>query len=195
MLAPGKIIAFDRKKYFKYIRPLGAGGTGDTFLFKDETTDTFFAIKKYSPKGNNDIEDNYYRFVQEVKILFNISHANIVRIYNYYLYPETKSGYLQMEYIDGVPIDKFEPYKEKSWNEIFIDTINSFKYLEDRSILHRDIRPSNIIIDTNGNIKIIDFGFGKKLSSIKEAAGSIFLNWPVSEQPLEIINQHIYSTV
>ena len=70
-----------------------------------------------------------------------------------------------------------------------------FKYLEDRSILHRDIRPSNIIIDTNGNIKIIDFGFGKKLSSIKEAAGSIFLNWPVSEQPLEIINQHIYSTV
>ena len=55
--------------------------------------------------------------------------------------------------------------------------------------------PSNIIIDTNGNIKIIDFGFGKKLSSIKEAAGSIFLNWPVSEQPLEIINQHIYSTV
>lgn len=192
-LEPGKIVEFDRKKYFKHIRPLGSGGTGDTFLFKDETTDSLFAIKKYSPKGTNDIGENYDRFIQEVKILFNISNPNIVRIYNYYLYPENKWGYLQMEYIDGVPIDRYSPFSGKGWNEIFIDSINAFLYLENNNILHRDIRPENILVDVNGNIKIIDFGFGKKLDSIKNFAGSIFLNWPVSERPLEIENDHIYT--
>lgn len=192
-LEPGEIIIFDRKKYFKHIRSLGSGGTGDTFLFKDETTDSLFAIKKYSPKGTNDIGENYDRFIQEVKILFNISNPNIVRIYTYYLYPESKSGYLQMEYIDGVPIDKYMPFSGKGWNEIFIDSINAFLYLENNNILHRDIRPENILVDVNGNIKIIDFGFGKKLDSIKNVAGSIFLNWPVSERPLEIENDHTYT--
>ncbi|WP_297895510.1 protein kinase family protein [uncultured Desulfovibrio sp.] len=192
-LEPGKIIIFDRKKYFKHIRPLGSGGTGDTFLFKDETTDSLFAIKKYSPKGTNDIGENYDRFIQEVKILFNISNPNIVRIFTYYLYPENKWGYLQMEYIDGVPIDKYVPFSGKGWNEIFIDSINAFLYLENNRILHRDVRPENILVDANGNIKIIDFGFGKKLDSIKNLAGSVFLNWPVSERPLEIEVDHIYT--
>lgn len=193
MITQGKTVEFNKTKYFKYIRQLGSGGTGDTYLFEDETTNTLFAIKKYSPKLGNDIEENYHRFVQEVKILFNISHKNIVRIYSHYLYPEQKTGYLQMEYINGKYINKFIPYRGREWNDIFFDTIGAFSYLEENNILHRDIRPENILIDINGDVKIIDFGFGKKLDYASEAGHSIFLNWPVSALPNEVTSKGIYN--
>jgi serine/threonine-protein kinase len=193
MLEHGKIIPFNKIKYFKYIRPLGSGGTGDTHLFEDETTNTLFAIKKYSPKKGNDIEENYERFVQEVKILFNISHKNIVRIYSHYLYPEHKNGYLQMEYVNGKHINEFTPYHGREWNDIFFDIIEAFCYLERNKILHRDIRPENIFIDINGDIKIIDFGFGKKLEYTYDVGDSIFLNWQVSALPNELADKKIYN--
>lgn len=123
-----------------------------------------FAFKKYSPKDERYVEENYIRFVEEIKILFNISHPNIVRIYNYYFYPDKNIGYLQMEYIDGLSISQFDPKKfSKEWEDIFKELIETFKYLEQKNILHRDIRPENIMINQNGEVKVIGFGFGKKL--------------------------------
>lgn len=84
MLKAGDIVEFDRIKQFRYIESLGEGGTGDTHLFKDETTDMLFAFKKYAPKDLDFIDEYYSRFVEEIKILFRISHPNIVRVYNYY---------------------------------------------------------------------------------------------------------------
>jgi len=194
MIQPGSIVEFNRKKHFKHIRPLGAGGTGDTHLFEDETTDMLFAFKKYSPKDTNYIEEHYNRFVDEIKILFKISYPNIVRVYNYYLYPESKLGYLQMEYIDGVTIDKFEPIVwGKDWDDIFTEVILAFEYLETNNILHRDIRPANIMIDRSENVKIIDFGFGKKLETTEQDGRSVFLNWPVTQLPNETENDGIYN--
>lgn len=188
----GDIITFDVAKNFTYMNHLGDGGTGDTHLFKDETTDTLFAIKKYVPKDIQYIDDHYRRFVEEIKILFTISHPNIVRIYNYYLYPAAKTGYLQMEYIEGTSIDKFEPapWDNKGWEDIFNEIISAFEYLEQNHILHRDIRPANILIDNNGNVKIIDFGFGKQLNGANTDENSVLLNWPATEMPNEVqLNQ------
>lgn len=183
----GDIITFNTKKNLTYIKPLGAGGTGDTHLFLDETTGIQFAIKKYVPKDYRHVDEYYNRFVDEIVILFNISHPNIVRIYNYYLFPEVKTGYLQMEYVDGVTIDKFEPTPwGKDWNDIFREVISAFEYLEQHNILHRDIRPANILIDKNENVKIIDFGFGKHLECTSKDENSIVLNWPATEMPDEV---------
>ena len=161
-------------------------------MFCDQTTDTLFAIKKYAPKGSNDTEDGYQRFVQEVKILFNLSHPNIVRVYNHYLYPEARLGYIQMEYINGIHINNYEVRDDREWNDIFIDIINAFRHLEENKILHRDVRPENILIDADGNVKIIDFGFGKQLTKAEDIIGSILLNWPVTTPPHEIIKDSIY---
>ena len=184
----GDIIAFGAPKNFTYIKPLGNGGTGDTHLFKDETTDTLFAIKKYVPKDRRFVDELYKRFVDEIKILFNISHPNVVRIYNYYLYPTDKTGYLQMEYVNGETIDKFvpTPWSDQDWNDVFAETISAFEYLEQNHILHRDIRPANILIDENDHVKIIDFGFGKQLDGTKREENSILLNWPATEMPDEV---------
>lgn len=188
----GDIITFDAKKNFTFIKMLGGGGTGDTHLFKDETTNMLFAIKKYVPKDKRYIDEHYERFVDEIKILFNTSHPNIVRIYNYYLYPQAKTGFLQMEYVDGTSIDQYEPmsWDDKGWEEIFTDVIGAFEYLETHHILHRDIRPANILIDKSGNVKIIDFGFGKQLNGSRNDGNSILLNWPATEMPNEVqLNQ------
>lgn len=187
----GDIIKFDVQKNFTYIMPLGTGGTGDTHLFKDETTDMLFAIKKYVPKDKRFIDDQYKRFVDEIKILFNISHPNVVRIYNYYLYPAAKTGFLQMEYVNGKTIDKFKPETfGKNWNDIFREVISAFEYLEKNHILHRDIRPANILINNNNCVKIIDFGFGKQLNGANKTENSILLNWPATEMPNEVeLNQ------
>jgi serine/threonine protein kinase len=195
MLNEGQEIVFDRKKTFKYIKSLGYGGTGDTHLFKDETTDMFFAIKKYAPKYGNDIKENYSRFVDEIKILFQISHPNVVRIYNYYLYPEFTLGYLQMEYVKGKPIDQVtqDDLFLSDWNDIFEQTISAFRYLEAHHILHRDIRPSNIMITDTDDIKIIDFGFGKIVDPKVRENNSILLNWPATQMPEEIEQQGEYN--
>ena len=191
----GEIITFDTKKNFTYVKPLGDGGTGDTYLFKDETTNMLFAIKKYVPKDPRYIDEHYARFVDEIKILFNISHPNIVRIYNYYLYPSAKTGFLQMEYVNGKTIDEFQPFPwdDKSWNEVFGDVISAFEYLEKNHILHRDIRPANILIDKDNNVKIIDFGFGKQLEETSTSDNSILLLWPATQMPNEVVLNHEYN--
>lgn len=192
----GKILKFEAMKSLKYIKELGSGGTGNTHLFKDETTDMLFAIKKYEPAPQNiDFKEELYdRFVDEIKILFKISHPNIVRIYDYYLYHNKKVGYLQMEYINGTAIDKYNPFPwDRSWEEIFIEVIKTFKYLEENNILHRDIRPENLLLDENFNLKLIDFGFGKVINNKDtREKNSVVLNWPVTEMPEEIIKDQDY---
>ena len=184
MPSPGEVVDFSRKKQFTYVKPLGAGGTGDTHLFRDDTTDMLFAIKKYHPKDEKYIDEFYERFVDEIKILFKLSHPNIVRVYNYYLYPEYKLGYLQMEFVEGITIDKYEDDGwGKDWETIFAETVAAFQYLEENNILHRDIRPTNIMIDNDYNVKIIDFGFGKILSETTECGKSVF---PVSYTHLDV---------
>ena len=195
MLIEGQKIVFNREKTFTYVEKLGSGGTGDTHLFKDETTDMLFAIKKYAPKAGNDIQENYPRFVDEIKILFQISHPNIVRIYNYYLYPEKTLGYLQMEYVNGKQIDNITESDLilSDWNDIFKQTISAFRYLESHHILHRDIRPSNILITNNDEVKVIDFGFGKIVDPKIHENNSVLLNWPATQMPEEIAQDAEYS--
>lgn len=183
----GQTLHFFKHKCFTYIRPLGHGGTGSTHLVRDEESGLLYAIKKYSPIPGNDRDECYKRFIDEGRLLIELTHPNIVRVYDCYLYPNELTGFLQMEYIDGVPIDQFNPRPEtKSWNEIFSDAVSAFEEMERKSILHRDIRPANVLVDASGNIKIIDFGFGKHyLSQSTLDNNSVVLNWPGTE-PMEI---------
>src|SRR5665648_228682 len=149
----------------------------------------------YKRQQDKKYTDEFYkRFVDEIKILFKLSHPNIVRVYNYYLYPEAKTGYLQMEYVKGEPIDEFKVnWLTKDWNDIFTEAVSAFEYLEKNNILHKDIRPSNILIDEDGSIKVIDFGFGKVIDKNNQSENSILLNWPVSEMPEEVLDGEEYN--
>ena len=185
----GEVIRFIRTKEYTFQRQIGQGGTGKTVLIKDEITGTTFVCKKYSPYDATKKIEYFSRFVDEIKIMYLLSHPNIVRIYNYFLYPENNTGYILMEYVDGGTIDSYLLFQDSDvFENIFIQLIQGFEYLEKNNVLHRDIRNANILVTNEGLIKIIDFGFGKKIECQSEEDASIFLNWPVSDFPEEIHN-------
>lgn len=92
-----------------------------------------------------------------------------------------------MEYIEGCNIDEYIKANPKAINDIFVQTISGFKYLEDNGIMHRDIRPGNILVSTDGIPKIIDFGFGKTAQETIDCTKSVSLNWAYST-PEEFAN-------
>lgn len=163
----GDIIEFVKQKdYILINNNLGNGSFGKTVLLKDPFIDELFVAKKYEPEYV-DIKERFFKnFLDEIKILHKLNHKNIVRIYNYYAYENIYTGYILMEYIDGVKVDKFikEYYPiidDISLDQLFIELIDGFQYIEEHGIIHRDIREGNILIDKTGTVKIIDFGIGK----------------------------------
>jgi serine/threonine-protein kinase len=110
-----------------------------------------------------------------------------VRVFNYYLYPEQLTGYILMEHVDGSDIEEYLSSAPEQSNEVFLQTIDGFRYLESNEILHRDIRPQNILVRHDGTVKIIDLGFGKRIRQPADFDKSISLNW-WCEPPAEFAN-------
>lgn len=146
------VIEFLRKKDYKYVRDIGQGGTGRTILLLDEIIDEQFVCKKYSTYYEEDQKTYFQNFIEEIKLLHLLYHNNVVRVFNYYLYPKHTTGYILMEYIEGVTIELYLQRNPENINEIFIQTISGFLHLEQNDILHRDIRPENILVSNQGMV-------------------------------------------
>ena len=172
-----KIIEFTRKKDYELLEELGQGACGKTVLLNDSIINQKLVCKKYCPFNEEHRVNLFKRFIDEIKILYLLYHRNIVRVYNCYVYPNVYAGYILMEYIEGDDIGDYLKKYPENLNDIFSQTISGFKYLEDNNILHRDIRPLNIIVRKDGVVKIIDFGFGKQIVFSKDFDKSISLNW------------------
>lgn len=170
-------IEFLRSKDFKLIKNIGQGGTGKTVLLLDEMINEKFVCKKYSTYLIEHQKKYYKNFIEEIKLLHLIYHKNIVRVFNYYLYPENTTGYILMEYVEGDTIENYLKNNPEQINSIFIQSIQGFIHLEQNKILHRDIRPENILVSKEGVIKIIDLGFGKKIEFDEDFDNSVSLNW------------------
>lgn len=185
-------IKFIRQKDFQFLKEIGQGALGKTVLLRDVDLNTEFVCKKYMPIDGVAKEEYYKNFLTEIKLLHLLYHKNIVRIFNYYLYPTYYTGYIVMEFIEGLEIDAYLEKYPENINNIFEQVIDGFVYLEENSILHRDIRPSNIMVDNNHNVKIIDFGFGKQKEFLYDEEKSISLNWWGGESP-DDFKKNIYN--
>lgn len=172
MKANGEIVKFLKQKdYVMVNNNLGSGSFGQTVLLQDPFIDELFVAKKYEPYYEDDRREFYDSFLQEIKIMYKLNHRNVVRIYNYYAYEEEFAGYILMEYIDGQSLpDYLEDALSWSSTEgpdnLFIQLIDGFCYIESQGIVHRDIREGNIMVDRNGVVKIIDFGLGKTFKPV-----------------------------
>ncbi|MBA3025030.1 MAG: protein kinase [Sulfurimonas sp.] len=80
-------IEFIRKKDFKFIKKLGNGAFGETILIQDEYINYDFVCKKYKPLKGIPKEEYFKNFINEIKLMHLLHHNNIVRVFNYYLYP------------------------------------------------------------------------------------------------------------
>ena len=157
---------------------LGSGSFGQTVLLKDPFIDELFVAKKYEPYYESDRKEFFDSFLQEIKIMYKLNHRNVVRVFNYYPFESLYTGYILMEYIDGKRINEYleDPSlwaKGVDPDTIFSQLIDGFACIEERGIVHRDIREGNILITRDGVVKIIDFGLGKTFSPIDTSDDSM----------------------
>ena len=175
----GDIVAFVKQKdYVMVNNDLGSGSFGQTVLLKDPFIDELFVAKKYEPYYESDRKEFFDSFLQEIKIMYKLNHKNVVRVFSYYPFESLYTGYILMEYIDGKRIDEYldDPSlwaKGVDPDTIFSQLIEGFAYIEERGIVHRDIREGNILITRDGVVKIIDFGLGKTFSPIDTSDDSM----------------------
>ena len=99
-----RIIEFLRQRDYVFVKELGQGACGMTVLLRDTQIDEDLVCKKYSPVSEAHRQGLFAKFVREIKLLYKLNHPNVVRVFNYYLYPEKFAGYILMEFIQGAEI-------------------------------------------------------------------------------------------
>ena len=196
----GEIVRFFKQKDYVMIdNDLGSGSFGKTVVLQDPFIDELFVAKKYEPDDDEDQKEFFDSFLQEIKIMYKLYHKNVVRIFNYYPYEASYTGYIIMEYIDGERIDKYldDCLGVEVPDNLFVQLIDGFDYIEKQGILHRDIREGNILVTKDGVIKIIDFGLGKTFSPVdtsKDSMNDIINRFGVERLPKEYFEGKYDST-
>ena len=150
---------------YKILREIGHGGMGTVYLAAktDETFDKKVAIKLI--KRGMDTSAVLKRFVMERKILASLENPNIASLIDG---GSTADGlpYLVMEYIEGEPITKFcdaHNFSVEERLELFRKVCSAISYAHQNLVVHRDMKPSNILVTEDGTPKLLDFGIAKLL--------------------------------
>ncbi|MBE6873587.1 MAG: Stk1 family PASTA domain-containing Ser/Thr kinase [Ruminococcus albus] len=167
---------------------IGVGGMADVYKAQDVMENRPVAVKILKPEFSGD-EEFLRRFRNESKAIAVLSHPNIVKIYDVGFTDEIQ--FIVMEYIDGITLKEFiEQQGVLKWKDAlhFITQIlRALQHAHDKGIVHRDIKPQNIMLFTDGSIKVMDFGIarfsridGKTLSD--KAIGSVHYISPEQAQ-------------
>ena len=156
-------------KYIVTTQRLGRGSSATVYLGHHVLSKVSVAVKKFELTNNNKrIERRAWR---EIKILQNIQHPNIIKMYDYHYDKEKNDIYIFLEYCHCGSIKHFLGkggyLDEKYANHLMRQFISGLKYLFSRGIYHRDIKPDNLLLSKNYNIKISDFGLSTMNTSGK----------------------------
>ena len=151
---------------YQIIKTLGEGGMANVYLAHDEILDRNVAVKVLRGDLAND-EKFVRRFQREALSASSLSHPNIVEMYDV---GEDDGGYyIVMEYVDGKTLKQVLKQRGKlsvtEVVDIMLQVTDGMAHAHDAYIIHRDIKPQNIMILPNGVIKITDFGVATALNS------------------------------
>ncbi len=141
---------------------IGVGGMANVYRCTDTIDDREVAVKILKDEFLNN-EEFIRRFKNESKAIAMLSHPNIVKVYDVSFGDMIQ--YIVMEYIDGITLKEYiEMQGVLSWKEVLHFTTQILKALQhahERGIVHRDIKPQNIMLLQNGTIKVTDFGIAR----------------------------------
>jgi eukaryotic-like serine/threonine-protein kinase len=151
---------------YKILKMIGGGGMANVYLAHDMILDRDVAVKMLRLDFAND-EEFIRRFHREAQSAASLDHPNIVSIYD--VGEENDIYYIVMEYVDGQTLKQYihqhSPIPTETALEIMQQLTSAISHAHQNHIVHRDIKPHNILLDKNGNVKVTDFGIAMALSA------------------------------
>jgi beta-lactam-binding protein with PASTA domain/predicted Ser/Thr protein kinase len=159
---------------YRITRKLGAGGMATVYLAEDQELGRRVAIKILNERHAND-EQFVERFRREAKNAAGLSHPNVVSVYD--RGEAEGTYYIAMEYVEGRTLKDLIVRRGPSPIPIAIDytrqILQALRFAHRAGIVHRDIKPHNVIVDSEGRVKVADFGIARAGTSQMTEAGSI----------------------
>ena len=147
--------------HYRILKKLGAGGMGEVYLAEDIKLDRKAALK-ILPQEFAEDTDRMSRFVREAKSASALNHPNIITIYE--IGESAGTHFIATEFIDGKTLNQYvesNPLNFKSALEIAIQIASALDEAHSAGIVHRDIKPDNVMIRPDRLVKILDFGIAK----------------------------------
>jgi serine/threonine-protein kinase len=178
-------------------REIGAGGMSVIFLGRDEVLDRPVAVKVL--RGGFEDADSAIgaRFRREGRTAARLSHPNIVQVYDAGEdeLDDREVSYIVMEYVPGGDLGKLVvekgPLKEKELARIGADVASGLAHAHRKGIIHRDIKPQNILIDDYGRPKLADFGVARALGATESTQTGSYLGTASYSSPEQLRGEEI----
>ena len=164
---------------YEIVKLIGVGGMADVYKANDIVDSRVVAVKILK-KEFSENEEFLRRFRNESKAIAVLSHPNIVKVLDVGF--TNKIQFIVMEYIEGITLKEYmEKEQRLNWKDaayFMIQILRALQHAHDRGIVHRDIKPQNIMMLTDGTIKVMDFGIAKfareeGLTTTAQAIGSV----------------------
>jgi serine/threonine protein kinase len=182
-LAPGSTFA----RRYQIIEDLGKGGMGRVYKVLDMEVREKLALKLLSPDIASD-EQTIERFRNELKLARGISHRNICRMYD--LGREEGSYFITMEYVPGEDlkslIHRIGALPVGKAVSIARQICEGLTEAHGQGVVHRDLKPQNIMIDREGNARIMDFGIARSLKTKGITGGGVMIGTPEYMSPEQV---------
>jgi eukaryotic-like serine/threonine-protein kinase len=147
--------------HYRIVSPIGKGGMGEVYLAQDTKLDRKVALKILPSEFAEDA-DRMSRFVREAKSASALNHPNIITIYE--IGESDGTHFIATEFIDGKTLTEYAKANRldyKSVLEIALQVASALQIAHAANIVHRDIKPDNVMIRADGLAKILDFGIAK----------------------------------
>ena len=149
---------------YKILDKIGSGGMANVYLATDLILEREVAVKMMALDFQDD-KDSLRRFRREALSTTELTHPNIVNIFDV---GEGDHPYIVMEHVDGMDLKQYirdnHPIPYQKAIDIMGQILSGIAYAHNNDVIHRDIKPHNILVDHDGNIKITDFGIAVALS-------------------------------
>lgn len=147
--------------HYRILRKLASGGMGDVYLAQDLRLNRYVALKILPPQYTWDA-DRLARFEQEARITSTVNHPNVVTIHD--IEHDDGTHFIVTEYVDGETLRHRLDRQRLSLIEaveIALGIAEALAAAHEYWIIHRDIKPDNVMIRTDGRVKVLDFGLAK----------------------------------
>jgi len=172
---------------YEILEELGKGGMGEVYKVRDKKLDEEMALKVLKPEIAAD-KETIERFKNELKFARKIAHRNVCRMYD--LNEEEETPYITMEYVKGEDLKSFVRRKKKLTEEEAIaiakQVCEGLIEAHRIGVIHRDLKPQNIMIDEKSNAKIMDFGIARSLEAPGVTKAGVMIGTPEYMSPEQV---------